>query len=179
VVGSCRCSLFNDIVWDADELGSTWLGHPIECSHGKPIYTLSGESLILQISYTIAILLSLINIGSTIAFNVISSLGVGALLSSYIVSISCITLKRLRGEALVRSSFSLGRAGLPINIFSVLFLVLAFVLAFFPQSPHPEAKDMNWSIVVYGAVVLFSVVYFAVWGRKRYLGPVVYVRKDW
>jgi choline transport protein len=155
------------------------LGHPLERSHGKPSYTLLGESLILQVSYTIAVLLSLVNIGSHIAFNVISSLGVGALLSSYIVSISCITLKRLRGEVLIRSSFSLGRAGLSINIFSVLFLVSAFVLAFFPQSPYPEAKDMNWSIVVYGVVVLFSMVYFAVWGRKKYLGPVVYVRKDW
>jgi hypothetical protein len=36
---------------------------------------------------------------------------------------------------------------------------------------------MNWSVVVFLAVVLFSAVYFVVWGRKRYVGPVEYVRK--
>jgi choline transport protein len=132
-----------------------------------------------QVSYTIAVLLSLINIGSTIAFNIISSLGIGALLSSYIVSISCITIKRLRGEALIPSRFSLGRAGLPINIFSVLFLVLAFIMTFFPQSPHPNNETMNWSILVYGAVVVFSIVYFVAVGRNRYAGPVAYVKKEW
>lgn len=130
-----------------------------------------------QFSYVLAILLSLINIGSSVAFNIISSLGIGALLSSYIVSISCVTLKRLRGEPLLTSRFSLGRFGLPLNIFSLLFLVLAFIMTFFPQSPHPEPIAMNWSILVYGFVVVFSICYFFLKGRYEYAGPVQYVKK--
>lgn len=131
-----------------------------------------------QVSYIIAILLSLINIGSTVAFNIVSSLSIGALLSSYVVSISCVTLKRLRGEPLLASTFSLGRFGLSVNIFSVLFLVFAFVMTFFPTTPHPAAPAMNWNILVYGVVVIFSISYFLVRGRHRYVGPVVYVKKD-
>lgn len=132
-----------------------------------------------MLSYIFAILLSLINIGSNVAFNIVTSLGTGALLSSYIVSISCVTLKRLRGEPLLPSKFSLGKFGLSINIFSVLFLTLAFIMTFFPLSPHPDEVSMNWNVLVYGTVVSFSVIYFWVKGRFRYAGPVEYVKKDY
>ncbi|KAK3323115.1 GABA permease [Cercophora scortea] len=132
----------------------------------------------LLFSYVVAILLSLINIGSTIAFNVLSSLGVGALISSYIISVGCMTVKRLRKQPLLPSSFSLGRAGLAINMFSTLFLILIFIMSFFPPSPQPAAETMNWSILVYGTVVLGSVTYYLLQGRYRYAGPVYYVRKS-
>jgi choline transport protein len=131
-----------------------------------------------MLSYIIAVLLSLINIGSTVAFNIITSLGTGALLSSYIVSISCVALKRIRGEPLLPSRFSLGKIGLPLNIFSVLFLILAFIMTFFPPVPHPDPVTMNWNILVYGSVVTFSIVYFWFRGRHRYVGPVEYTKKE-
>ena len=54
-----------------------------------------------------------------------------------------------------------------------------FVIAFFPSVPVPllTMASMNWSVVVFLAVVVFSAVYFVVWGRKSYVGPVEYVRK--
>jgi amino acid transporter len=64
------------------------------------------------ISFAVSILLSLINIGSTVAFNSIASLGTCALLSSYIISISCMFLKRWRKETLLPCHFSLGKAGI-------------------------------------------------------------------
>lgn len=132
----------------------------------------------IMISYVFAVLLSLINIGSTVAFNIVTSLGTGALISSYIVSISCVALKRIRGEPLLPSRFSLGKFGLGLNIFSVLFLTLAFVMTFFPTTRNPDATTMNWNILVYGVVVVFSIVYFLLRGRYRYVGPVEYTRKD-
>lgn len=127
---------------------------------------------------TVSCLLSLINIGSMIAFNQLTSLGLCALLSSYIVSISCMALKRIRGEPLLPSKFSLGRFGLPINLLSVGFLSLAFVMIFFPPGPNPNPQSMNWACVVYAGVVIFSLVYYTFRGRYRYAGPVEYVRKD-
>lgn len=88
------------------------------------------------------------------------------------------TIKRIRNEPLLPTRFSLGRAGLAVNIFSVLFSCLALVVTFFPTSPKPEAATMNWNILVYGAVILFSVVYFIFRGRHRYVGPVEYTKKD-
>ncbi|KAK3389586.1 putative GABA permease [Podospora didyma] len=133
----------------------------------------------LIFSYVMAVLLSLINIGSTIAFNILTSLGVGALLSSYIISVSCIALKRLRNEPLLPASFRLGRLGLPLNIFSALFLIFVFVLTFFPPVPSPTPELMNWSILVWGFVVIFSMGYYYLGrGRHTYTGPVAYVRKS-
>jgi uncharacterized ParB-like nuclease family protein len=36
---------------------------------------------------------------------------------------------------------------------------------------------MNWNILIYGVVVLFSLVYYAFSGTHRYVGPVEYARK--
>jgi choline transport protein len=126
----------------------------------------------------VAILLSLINIGSTVAFNSIASLGTCALLSSYIISISCIFLKRWRSEPLLPSRFSLGRAGIWVNGASVCYLVVAFIFAFFPSFPHPTPALMNWNILIYGVVVVFSLIYFLFKGRYQYVGPVEYINKD-
>ncbi|GAB7354742.1 hypothetical protein MBLNU459_g5153t1 [Dothideomycetes sp. NU459] len=130
-------------------------------------------------SYTFAMLLSLINLGSAAAFNIITSLATGALLCSYIVSITCVIIKRLRGEPLLPRRWDLGRLGLPMNIVAVLFLCLIFVLSFFPQSPVDlSAATFNFNIVIFSGVFLIAGVYFLVHGRKVYTGPVAYVRKD-
>jgi choline transport protein len=40
-------------------------------------------------------------------------------------------------------------------------------------------KCMNWSCLIYGVVVLFSICYYFVFGRHAYEGPVVLVSKDY
>ena len=129
------------------------------------------------VSFVITCLLSLINLGSSVAFNAIVSLTVGAIFSSYIISISCVALRKIRKEPLPHARWSLGRAGLPCNIIAVLFLLLVFVFAFFPLATPVKMETMNWSVLLYGAVVLFSLVYFYIYGRHAYEGPVVLVNK--
>lgn len=121
-------------------------------------------------------LLSLIIIGSTIAFNVITSLGQLGLVSSYIIVIACVFAKRLRGEALLTSRFSLGKAGFYVNAIALCFLSLAFIFLFFPAAPHPTPQSMNWSCLMFGSIVGFSLLYYWIWGRHKYLGPVVNVK---
>lgn len=92
----------------------------------------------LIVSFVITCLLSLINLGSAVAFNAIASLTVGAILSSYIVSISCVALRKIRKDRpLPYARWSLGRAGVPINIISVMFLLVVYVFTFFPIINHP------------------------------------------
>jgi amino acid transporter len=123
-------------------------------------------------------LLSCIISGSSIAFNVITSLGQLGLVSSYIVAIACILAKRIRGEKLLPSRFNLGRSGIVVNSIAIAFLSLSFVFLFFPAAPHPTAESMNWSILMFGSIVIFSLVYYYVWGRYSYVGPVELVKSQ-
>lgn len=124
------------------------------------------------ISFGCSVALSMINVGSTVAFNSIASLGTCALLSSYIISISCMFFKRWRKEPLVIAPFSLGKAGLWVNGFSVVYLSMAFIFAFMPPFPTPTVDLMNWSVLIYSSVVGFSLAYFYFRGSKAYKAPV-------
>lgn len=77
---------------------------------------------------TVTIVLSLILIGSSLAFNIIASLYAVALLGSYLVSVSTLVYQRFRGSKLPRTRFSLGRLGLSINLATILFDLFAFVM---------------------------------------------------
>lgn len=131
----------------------------------------------IAITFITTALLALINIGSATALNSITSLATSSLLSSYMCSIGCIVWRRLTGNPLPASKFSLGRFGLAINMISEIFLVIMFVLAFFPSVPSPSLAEMNWNILIYGVTIVFSLSYYWVYGRHKYVGPVEYVRK--
>jgi hypothetical protein len=122
-------------------------------------------------------LLSLIILGSTIAFNVIMSIGQVGSVGSYIVAIACILRKRLCSEPLLPSRFNLGRAAIPINIIALCFLVLAFVFPFFPSAPNPDAASMNWTVLITGFVMGIAILYYWFRGQYKYFGPVEYVKK--
>ncbi|KAK8091325.1 GABA-specific permease [Apiospora phragmitis] len=144
-------------------------------AHVHPGYNLPINSIITTLIVTV--LLTLIPIGSPVALNSLTSLGTNAILSSYMCSTGCVLWRRLTGLPLLPSKFSLGRWGLAINIISEMFLVVFFVFAFFPPVPEPALDLMNWNILIYGVSVIGSLVYYGLSARKRYVGPVEYVRK--
>lgn len=126
----------------------------------------------------ITILLSLINIGSTAAFNAIASITVGSLYASYVLSIVCFMYRRRCAEPLPARRFSLGSWGMGINFFSALYLSFAFVFTFFPSTKMVTPETMNWSSLVWGTVILFAIAQYILHGRKVYEGPVAYIRKS-
>lgn len=130
------------------------------------------------VSFTIGALLSLINLGSSVAFNAILSIGVVSLLSSYIVSISCILLKRIRGQPLLERRWSLGKYGFAINAVGLAYLIIAWLFAFFPLGTPVTLETMNWASAVYGGVATVASIYFALFARKTYVAPVARVAKD-
>lgn len=77
------------------------------------------------------------------ALNAVISLSNAALLFSYIVSIGAIRLKRLRGGELLQRRWSLGKWGALISDVALAFLVLSFVLSFFPETPLPGAEGIE------------------------------------
>ncbi|GKZ31599.1 hypothetical protein AbraIFM66950_000203 [Aspergillus brasiliensis] len=130
------------------------------------------------VSLVVTALLSLINIGSNLALNAVISLTITSLMSAYILSIGCVLLKRLRGEKLPPRRWSLGRFGMGINIASLAFLIPIFVFSFFPLTKTVDAHSMNWSVVMYMAMVGFASVYYIFWGRYQFIAPVALVKRD-
>jgi amino acid transporter len=66
--------------------------------------------------------------------NAIFSLNTGSLITSYMITIGCTILYRLRGHSFPPSRFSLGKWGLPINIAAMCYLVPVFIFSFFPAN---------------------------------------------
>jgi choline transport protein len=130
------------------------------------------------LSLSITVVLSLVNIGSTVAFNSVVSLLVSSLFSSYFISIGCILLKRLRGEPLPPSRWGMGRFAIPMNVIALSYILFAFVMSFFPPAKAVTPATMNWSILVWGAIIILSTVSYYLHGRTQYKGPVVYVNKE-
>lgn len=129
-------------------------------------------------SMSITCVVSLINIGSNAALNAITSLTIVSLLSAYYITIACLVWRRLRGEPLPLRRWSLGKYGLAINIAALLLLTPIYFFAFWPSAIPVSAKNMNWAVVMYGGVVIWSLVYYAIWGKHTYIGPVEVVKRN-
>lgn len=97
--------------------------------------------------------LCVINIGSTIASNVIISPTLLALLSTYMLSIGCVYPKRIRQERLPPTRWSLGRYGLAINVFASLYFAFAIIFSCFPVSLPVDTRTTNWAPAVWKSVL--------------------------
>lgn len=129
-------------------------------------------------SLTISVVLSLLNLGGSAAFNSILGLVTGAVGLTYAVSISCILWRRLFGEPLPPARWSLGRFGVAVNAFSVVYEVFTVVISFFPADRSVTAETMNWGCAMFGGVAMLSIAWYFIKGRKAYRGPVVYIVKE-
>lgn len=103
-------------------------------------------------------------------------MGTNALLTTYIVSIGCVVIRRIRGQPLPERRWSLGRAGLYVNLISLAFLTWIWVFLFFPVATPVTLKTMNWNVLINGGVTILMIVYYVLYGRKFYSGPVVLVK---
>ncbi|KAJ6159878.1 hypothetical protein N7497_004415 [Penicillium chrysogenum] len=83
-------------------------------------------------SLVIVSLLSLINIGSSVAFNAIMSLGTAALLSSYIISVTCVRLRRWRNQPLPPARWNMGKFTPICDTISIMVLLVIWIFSFFP-----------------------------------------------
>ena len=126
-------------------------------------------------STMISLLLALINIGSYVAFNAFTRLVIAGFHSSFLVAASLTLLKRLtKQDVPVRwGPFTLGRAGIPVNVFSIAYSIIGIFFSFWPPSINPTPTSMNWSVAVYGGVLLLSLAFWAVHGRNFYTGPIL------
>lgn len=130
----------------------------------------------VYLSTIVSIIISLVSLGSSLAFNIIASLSLLALMSTYMLSIGCVLLRRVRGDSLPRARWSLGRWGLPINAVAVAYSGFVVVMSCFPAVQAPAgAADANWAPAIWGAVIVLSVVAYVFHGRRHFTAPVIFV----
>lgn len=129
-----------------------------------------------NLSCIVAILLSLIYIGSAVAFYAITSLLTVALLQCYCLSIGCVLWRRIaQPESLPPTRFSLGRWGVPVNAAAVLYSLWSFFWSFWPQASPVTASGFDWASPIFVTVLIVALIYFAFRARHRYVGPVTEV----
>lgn len=119
----------------------------------------------------VVVLLSLINIGSTTALNAILSISTWALYLSYLIPITLLVIKRLRKQHIGFGPFQLGRFGLWINLYAMIYGVFICIFLPFPPQRPVTAKNMNYASPVLGGCILFGLVDWYVRGRKKFVGP--------
>lgn len=95
---------------------------------------------------------------------------------SYLLPIGLLCCRRIRiipGDQLAFGPWSMGPFGLPVNIVSILFLSFTCIFLVFPPYQPFTAANMNYASLVFGAVYIFSGLYWLWKGQKVYNGPVL------
>lgn len=146
-------------------------------AHVKPGWNIPLNSVL--ITFAITCLLSLINIGSKVAFQAIGSAALVCILGTYMFSISILIWRRFQGPLPARR-WDMGKFGLPVNIGAVMWLMTVWIFCFFPLSPLPflTPATMNWNAAIFGGIIVIGILYWTTWGRKVYTPPVHRVDRD-
>lgn len=118
-------------------------------------------------------LLGLINIGSSVAFNAIVSLVVAAYFGSYFIPISMVAYRRLKGVPPELGPWNMGRLGLPTNILALVWIIITWTFSFFPIAVPVTNETMNWSSALWGFIMGFGILWYVVYQRHRFTGPTI------
>lgn len=125
------------------------------------------------------------------------SLGVSGLYSSYLIPAGLLLYRRCTGGFRMPDSTALpalanttgaeiiwgpwhipGVIGILNNSFACIYLVIILIFSFFPPAADVDYTTMNYSVLVTGGVAILSTIYYLVWARREYRGPVVEVQHD-
>lgn len=71
----------------------------------------------------------------------------------------------------LEGSYSLGRWGIVLNIIGFLYLTFVCVVSNLPTVTPVTSENMNYTSAATGAVMLLSLVFWIMTGRKKFTGP--------
>ena len=117
----------------------------------------------------IVALLSLLNLANYTAFSVIISLSTFGLYQSYSIAIACMLYARLSGR-FETAPWSLGRFGIPINVFALLYSAWVGLFMVFPNYLPITAAYMNYALPINALVWIFALGLWLGWGKKNWRG---------
>ncbi|KAI0440548.1 amino acid/polyamine transporter I [Xylaria telfairii] len=160
--------------------------HKVNPRTGVPLYSVLTTAIV-------ATIISLVTIGGSAAFNGVVSISIAGLFGSYFMAVSLLLYRRLSGDIaaprLPQSSEPLANTTSPSltwgpwrlygvwgvlnNILSCAFLLYFLFFSFWPSFIKVTPQNMNWSVLVTGTAMIFSVSYYLLWARKVYKGPII------
>ena len=59
------------------------------------------------------------------------------------------------------------------NAYACVYILFVLFWSFWPPSTPPTPSSMDYSVLMTGAVIIFSIVYYYIWGRHQYMGPLI------
>lgn len=113
-------------------------------------------------------LLSLLNLANYTAFSVIIALSTFGLYQSYFIAIACVLHARLNNR--FSASWSLGRYGVAINIFALLYSAWVGLFMVFPSYLPVTAAYMNYALPINAFIWILAIVLWFAWGRTKWEG---------
>ncbi|KAF4452968.1 hypothetical protein F53441_4199 [Fusarium austroafricanum] len=131
-----------------------------------PYWQVPARALILQ--GVIINLVGLLYLFSSTTLSAILSVSTITLTISYAIPIAVLMVV---GRAKLPSGgeFGLGRFGPVLNTISIVYTIITTIFFFFPGSPNPAAANMNFAIAVFGIMLIISLGFWVVKGRKTFL----------
>ncbi|KAI0016394.1 amino acid/polyamine transporter I [Xylariomycetidae sp. FL0641] len=124
------------------------------------------------ITVAIIALMSLLNLssGSYVVFGAIAALGSLALYISYAIAIGCMIYSRF-ATTVPFGAWNLGRYGLFINCFAMVYTLWAIIFLPFPQDLPVTATTMNYASPVLGLVLAIAIALWIFRARTHWAGP--------
>lgn len=110
----------------------------------------------VMFSIAVVVLLTLINIGSSVAFQVFTSLSTIALYLSYFIAIGSMLLRRLSASPPEFGPWTMGKLGMPVNIFALVYTGYIIVWLPFPTTMPITGANFNYSSPILAAVLLLA-----------------------
>lgn len=135
------------------------------------------------------VLISFIVLGSSVVLSALLSLLLAAIYSSYLLACGLLLYRRvtrgiqpyvpgidedpIHSGQLYWGPWKLSEPFGTINTaFACLYTAFLLFWSFWPQASNPSAAELNWSVVVYGSVLVFSIVWYVARARHYFKGPI-------
>ncbi|KAL8704097.1 MAG: hypothetical protein Q9201_002731 [Fulgogasparrea decipioides] len=66
-----------------------------------------------------------------------------------------------------------GAWGVVNNVYACVYILFVLFWSFWPPDYPATPQNMNYSVLMTGVVISFSILYYFVWGKQQYPGPLV------
>ncbi|KAI2610543.1 putative amino acid permease [Hypoxylon sp. NC1633] len=132
-------------------------------------------------SAAIIMVLGLINLGSTTAFNALVSLALLGQYTTYVLPTIFILYRRVflaDKKNIPYGPWELGKWGVPVNLFTIAFSFITIGFNVLPPYFPVTATNMNYAGVVFGAALIICGILWVIMGHKHYAGPIKEVMEN-
>jgi len=99
------------------------------------------------------------------------ALTTSSLYISYLIPIILLVMKRFRKEPITFGPWTLGRWGMPVNLFAIVFGIFVCIFVPFPTILPVTAENMNYCGPVFVGLIILLMFDWMVRGRVKFTGP--------